>query len=92
MVLAEIELPVIGPFEPAAHARQRGPQIMRDVVGDLPVRLDELLDAVEHRIEVGGKPIPFIPSAAQRYALAQPGFDNFAARCVYRFDPRDRPA
>ena len=44
LVLRLIEPPVVGVLQAAAHPRQRCPQIVRHIVGNLPVQLDQFFE------------------------------------------------
>jgi len=63
---------------------------MGHIVGNLPVRLHQYPYAIEHRVEIFRKPIPFVAGPAQGYALSEPASHDFSARRVDRFDPCHR--
>jgi hypothetical protein len=50
--MVEIELLIAGSFQASAHAGQWRAQIMRHVVGNLPIRLHQFPNAIEHRVEI----------------------------------------
>ena len=47
-------------FHAVAHAVERAAQVVRDVVGDLPLAGDERFDAVEHVVQVVGELVHFV--------------------------------
>ena len=70
LVMVAVLLAIVGLLQPSAHAGQRRAQIVRDIVGDLLHLRHQRFDALEHRIEVLGKLIPFVPCSAQGYPVA----------------------
>ena len=85
-------LAVIGGLQPAAHARQRRAQIVRDVVADLLDLAHQRLDAVEHQIEVFGDAIPFVVRSAERNTLVEAALHDGAAGRVDLLDAPDGAA
>src|SRR5260370_41439534 len=63
---------------------------MRHVIGDLPVGFHQLLNAVEHGVEVLGELVPLIAASAQGNALAEPGSHDFSGGGIDCFDPSHR--
>ena len=47
-------------FHAVAHAVERAAQVVRDVVGDLPLAGDERFDAVKHVVQVVGELVHFV--------------------------------
>ena len=74
-------------FQPAAHAHQRRPQVVGDVVSDLLHLAHQPLDALQHGIEIAGELIPLVVRSAQRNAAAEAAFHDGAAGGVDGFDP-----
>ncbi len=77
----------IGLLEPAAHPRQRRPQIMRDIVADLLDLAHQGLDAVQHLVQVFGNAVPFVMAAAQGDALVEAAGHDGATGGVDLLDP-----
>ena len=58
-------------LEPGAQPVERRPEIVGDVVGHLAHALQQPLDLVEHRVEVGGELVELVARAAERDPLAE---------------------
>ncbi len=58
-------------FGLVAQAGQRRLEIVGDIVGDFLQALQQLLDAVEHGVEIGGEPIEFVIAPGERHALGE---------------------
>ena len=73
-------------LRPVAQSRQRCFEIVRDIVGHLAQPSHELLDTVEHSVEIAPEFVEFIAAAGDRNTPRQiPGHDRLRGRG----DPRD---
>ena len=84
LVIVRIALLDAGFLKPPAHAGQRRPQIVRDVIADLFNLNYQRFDALKHRIEVLRQVLPFVLRPTQRDRLPRPLF--MIARLVALID------
>ena len=87
LIVIRLPRPAASFFQPAAHAGQRGTQVVRHIIGDLFHLSHQGFYAIEHQIEIFGELIPFISRSAQRYALAKAALHDRPAGRIDRFDP-----
>ena len=87
LVILANALTVIGLLQPSAHARQRRPQIVRDIVAHLLDLSHQCFDAVQHQIEVLRDAIPFVMAAAERDAPIEAALHDRPAGRVDLIDP-----
>ena len=83
---------MIGLLQPSAHARQRRPEVVRDIVAHLPDLSHQCFDAVQHQVKVLRNAIPFVMGAAERDAPIQAALHDGPAGGVDRFNPPHCPA
>src|SRR5690606_20029388 len=74
-------------FEPGAQPRERAAQIVRDAVADVPEARHQLLDLVEHRVQVLRELVVLVAGAGDRHWLAQVAGDDLAGRAVDLREP-----
>src|ERR1700704_4303020 len=60
MVAVRIVRLVESLLQTAPDSRQRRPQIVRDIVGNLPVRFHQFSNAVQHGVQIIGETVPFV--------------------------------
>ena len=77
-------------LQPGAKPRQGRLQIVRDVVGHPTDPVHELLDPVEHRIELLGELVEIVTRATGRDPTCEVAAHDFPARPVDRVDPAHR--
>ncbi len=79
-------------FEAIAQARQRRPQIMGDIVGDLADAPHQSLDLIQHGIEIDGELIEVISGSGGGYSSGEVAAHDLAAGLVDLFDTPHRAA
>src|SRR5262249_57617429 len=82
-----LSAPSFAPCARSQHAGQSSPHIVRDIIGDLLHLGHQRFDALEHRIEVLGELIPFVPRPAQGYPPAKTALQDGSAGRANGFDP-----
>ena len=73
-------------FEAAAQPGERASEVVGDVVADLAHAGDQLGDAVEHVVEVGGQAVELVVGAARRDSPVEGAGHDFPAGLVDRVD------
>ena len=77
-------------LQPGAKPRERGLEVVRDVVGHPPDPVHELLDPVKHRVELPGELVEIVTGAAGRNPAREIAAHDLPARPVDRIDPAHR--
>ena len=77
-------------LQPGAKPGERGLEVVRDVVGDPADPVHELLDAVEHRVELLGELVEVVAGSAGGDPAREVPAHDLPARAVDRIDPAKR--